>query len=267
MSIEESPGLGDPERRGILMETITAVSYLMSGADIVILRHPESVRLTRSFIDLMVAGGMATEIQEISKNLELQEADLVSISPEPNLTIAGEKKKVAEKAAKPKKAAPKPKKEKKSTKTVSKQAAEKVVELRPKAEEEAKAKVEEEAKRKAEEEAKIKAEDEAKKKAEEEVKIKAEDENKKKAEEEAKAKAEEDNKRKAEEEIKKKAETNEKEKEDLQALRLKRAQEREGLEAGRKVPDGAQVTMTPAQEQHTLTDRLTQNLDRIHRRI
>ena len=66
-----------------------------------------------------------------------------------------------------------------------------------KAEEEAKAKAEAEAKKKAEEEAKAKAEAEAKKKAEEEAKAKAEAEAKKKAEEEAKAKAEAEAKERA----------------------------------------------------------------------
>jgi acetyl-CoA decarbonylase/synthase complex subunit delta len=82
-SIDDAPTLGDPERRGILMETAAAVSYLLSGADVVILRHPESVRLTRLFIELMINGGMATDVEEISKRTELKEADLVSISPEP----------------------------------------------------------------------------------------------------------------------------------------------------------------------------------------
>ncbi|MCJ7596058.1 MAG: acetyl-CoA decarbonylase/synthase complex subunit delta, partial [Desulfobacterales bacterium] len=47
-SIEDAPTAGDPERRGILMETVAAVCYLMAGCDVAILRHPESVRLVRS---------------------------------------------------------------------------------------------------------------------------------------------------------------------------------------------------------------------------
>ncbi len=53
LGIEEAPTLGDPEKRPILMETVAAVCYLLSGSDVVILRHPESVRLIRSFIDMM----------------------------------------------------------------------------------------------------------------------------------------------------------------------------------------------------------------------
>lgn len=85
LNIKEAPTFGDPEKRGILMETVAAVSYLLAGSDVVILRHPESVRLIRSFINLMVRGGSAHDVKEISKRLEKQEADLLSISPDPQL--------------------------------------------------------------------------------------------------------------------------------------------------------------------------------------
>ena len=50
----DDPKLGDAKRRGILMECITAMSMLVAGADILILRHPESVKLMRKMIgDLM----------------------------------------------------------------------------------------------------------------------------------------------------------------------------------------------------------------------
>jgi len=248
-SMEEAPTLGDPERRGILMETVAAVSYLLSGADVVILRHPESVRLTRSFIELMANGGVATDVDEISKRLELKEADLISLSPKPDLTIPEEKAPVKEKVAKPEKkeAAPKPE--------------EKVVELRPKAEE--KLKVEAEEKAKAEAEAKTKAEAEEKAKAEAQAKAKAEAEAKVRVEAAEKAKAE------AEAEAKAKAEAEEKakEKEDLQALRYKRALEREKLEAERKALEGEKIRKTSAAEQLSLVDKLIQDLDRIHRRV
>jgi len=60
------------------------------------------LRLTRAFIDLMINGGVASDVEEISKTLELEEADLISISPEPDLDF-GE----AEAAPKEKSAAPK----------------------------------------------------------------------------------------------------------------------------------------------------------------
>jgi len=100
--IDEGPTMGDPERRAILMESTAAVAYLLGGSDVLILRHPESVRLTKSFIDLMINGGVASDVEEISKRLELEEADLMSISPDPDLDF-GE----AEAAPKEKPAAPK----------------------------------------------------------------------------------------------------------------------------------------------------------------
>jgi acetyl-CoA decarbonylase/synthase complex subunit delta len=47
---EEAPELGDPVQRGVLLESITAQDLLLAGANIVILRHPESVKLVRSLI-------------------------------------------------------------------------------------------------------------------------------------------------------------------------------------------------------------------------
>jgi hypothetical protein len=65
----------------------------------------------------MINGGMASDVQEVSKRLEAQEADLISLSPEPNLDF-GE----PEAAPKPK-AAPKPeKKEEKPAPEVEKKA-------------------------------------------------------------------------------------------------------------------------------------------------
>lgn len=49
-TLEEAPELGDPTQRGVLMEAITAQDLLLAGANIVILRHPESVKLVRSMI-------------------------------------------------------------------------------------------------------------------------------------------------------------------------------------------------------------------------
>jgi acetyl-CoA decarbonylase/synthase complex subunit delta len=266
--IEDAPTLGDPERRGILMETTAAVGYLLAGSDIVILRHPESVRLTRSFIELMINGGMATDVSEISKRLELKEADLVSISPEPNLAIEEKEVPTKEKVAKPKKEEAPPKAEEKVAELKPKKeevkeekaeaeaepkaapkAEEKVAELKPKAEEAAEA----EEKAKAEAEEKARAEEEARKKAEAEAKTKTEELEKARAEAEVKAKAEEEAKAK--------------EKEDLQALRYKRALEREKLEAERKALEGKEIPKTPAKAQMTLVDKLIQDLDRIHRRV
>lgn len=47
---EEDPRMGDEKRRSILMESVTAMSVLLAGADIVVMRHPESVKLVKDMI-------------------------------------------------------------------------------------------------------------------------------------------------------------------------------------------------------------------------
>ena len=47
---EEAPQLGDQAKRGILMEAVTAVSLLLAGSDLLIMRHPEAVKLVKSMI-------------------------------------------------------------------------------------------------------------------------------------------------------------------------------------------------------------------------
>ena len=54
------PSWGDWEQRGINWETMTAVTLLESGADIVVLRHPESVKRVKAAIEELM---MAREIQ------------------------------------------------------------------------------------------------------------------------------------------------------------------------------------------------------------
>jgi len=54
LSLEEAPELGDPEKRAVLMESVAAVDMLLAGADIVVLRHPESLKLVKGFIDKMI---------------------------------------------------------------------------------------------------------------------------------------------------------------------------------------------------------------------
>ena len=46
----EEPRLGDPKKRGILMEAVTAVMLLMAGANILVMRHPEAIRLVKGMI-------------------------------------------------------------------------------------------------------------------------------------------------------------------------------------------------------------------------
>ncbi len=51
ISEKEDPLLGDAKKRGILIECVTAMSALLAGASIVILRHPESMKLIRKMIN------------------------------------------------------------------------------------------------------------------------------------------------------------------------------------------------------------------------
>ena len=47
---EEAPALGDAKKRGILMEAVTAVILLLAGADVLVMRHPEAIKLVREMI-------------------------------------------------------------------------------------------------------------------------------------------------------------------------------------------------------------------------
>ena len=261
--VEEAPILGDPERRAILMEAVAAVSYLMSGSDILILRHPESVRMVRSFIDLAIDGGTAADVVGIKKSLADVNIDYAAIAPEPDLTIEEEaakpapaKKAPAVKEVKPAPPAAAKKPAVKAAPEPAKPAvAEAKAEITEDAAADAKAKAEEETKAKAEEEAKARAAEEAKAKAEEAAKIKAEDEARRKAEEAARAEA------------KAQAETRAKREAEEASVRQKRAAEREALTAKRKAAATEdQVSVTPADQQTSKTDKMLDRLNRIHRR-
>jgi len=262
-SVDEAPVLGDPERRGILMEAVAAVIYLLSGSNVLIMRHPEAVRLTKTFIDLALNGGSAMDVASISKQMADIDVDFASLAPEPDLTLEGEEPKKAEPAKKEppkaeKKAAPK-------KKPAAKKAAPKKEEVKEvdKAEAEAKAKADAEAKAKAEEEAKAKAEEDAKAKAEAEAKAKAEAEAKAKADAEAKAKAEAQ--AKAEAEAKAKAEAVAKREAEEQSIREQRAKEREDRLA-KKEAAPEKVSMTAAKEQKSKANKMLGRLKRMHKR-
>jgi acetyl-CoA decarbonylase/synthase complex subunit delta len=252
-SLEDAPTLGDPEKRGIMMESVAAACYLMAGSDVVILRHPESVRLVRSFIDRMVKGGAATDVKPVAKKLPLKEADLLAISPQPQTAVG--KEEAPAKAARP---AAAPKKEEKPKASPAKPA-DKVVELKPKAEE-AKPKAEPDAKTKAEAEAKAKAEAEARAKAEAEARAKKEAEDKVKAE--AAAKERDELQALREKRAKEKAAAQDKD----QAREEKRAEEKEAAAAERKAREEEKAAKRLAKEPETMVDRLAKQLDRIHRR-
>ena len=260
-TVEDAPELGDPERRAILMEAVGGVSYLMSGSSTLIMRHPESIKLVKAFIELACDGGSATDVAPIEKRCDDVEIDFAAMAPEVDLTIEEEKKA----AAPAKKAAPAAKKEapKPEAKPEPKKAAPKAeapkAEAKPEAKVEAKADPEAEAKARAEAEAKAKAEAEAKARAEVEAKAKAEADAKAKAEADAKAKIEAE--KQAERDAAKAREAEE------EAIRLKRAAEKEAHAASRDAKATTTVAKTAAAVQITELERIIANLDRIHKRV
>jgi acetyl-CoA decarbonylase/synthase complex subunit delta len=258
---KEAPTLGDPEKRGILMEAVGAVSYLLAGSDILIMRHPEAVRLVKSFIDLLADGGPAAKVESIKKRLDDVTIDYKKLSPEPNLTIEEEKGKKAEPAKK--EAAPKAEAKPAAVKAEVKAAPAPKAEAPAAPKADAKAKVQDDsaAKAKAEADAKVKAEADAKAKADAEAKAKSDAEAKAKAESAAKAKAESDAKAKADADARAKKEAEE------EALREMRAKEREERIASKKASPGKKVAMTAAAEQQSELDRMLERLNRIHRRL
>ncbi len=194
LSAADAPTLGDPEKRGILMEAVGAVTYLMAGSDILIMRHPEAIRMAKAFIDILSDGGCATDVAPIKKQLDDVNLNLAALSPAPNLTIEEEKAKApaAAKAEAPKagRKNPRPLPPKSKSKAGaatrsqtcrSTRSGYGCLEAKAKADAEAKAKADAEASAKAAAAAKAKAEADAKAKADAEARVKAEAEAKAKA--------------------------------------------------------------------------------------
>ena len=53
--MEEDPKLGDAKKRGIFMEAMSATVLLLGGADVLIMRHPEAIKLVRDIIAELTA--------------------------------------------------------------------------------------------------------------------------------------------------------------------------------------------------------------------
>jgi acetyl-CoA decarbonylase/synthase complex subunit delta len=266
LTAAEAPTLGDPEKRAVLMEAVGAVAYLMAGSDVLMMRHPESVRLVKSYIDLVYDGGTASNVAGIQKQLAAVDVDLLALSPEPDLTIVEEKKAApAKKEAAPpeKKATPAAKKEaapqppkKAAAPAAPAAAAAPKVEAAP----EAQVKVQAAAAAKAEAEAAAKA------KADAEAAAKAKADAQARAAEETKAKAEAEAKAKAEAEVRKAAEQKAKIEAELEEIRQKRAKERAEMSAKRVAAEKETVKKTPAAAQKSMVDKMIDNLNWIHRR-
>jgi acetyl-CoA decarbonylase/synthase complex subunit delta len=56
ISQEEAPLLGDPAKRGVLLEAMTALMLLLAGGDILIMRHPDAVQLVRGYVNDLMEG-------------------------------------------------------------------------------------------------------------------------------------------------------------------------------------------------------------------
>ncbi len=50
ISEQDDPRMGDPRKRGILLEAMSAMCLLLAGADILIMRHPDSIKLVKDMI-------------------------------------------------------------------------------------------------------------------------------------------------------------------------------------------------------------------------
>jgi len=46
----EDPKMGDTKKRGILLEAMSAMTLLLAGADVLVMRHPEAIKLIREMI-------------------------------------------------------------------------------------------------------------------------------------------------------------------------------------------------------------------------
>jgi acetyl-CoA decarbonylase/synthase, CODH/ACS complex subunit delta len=282
--LDEDPLLGDPERRAIMMEAVGAVSYLMAGSDILIMRHPESIRMVKAFIELLMDGGSAKDIAGVNKLMSDVDVDLAGLAPEPDLSIeeekgakapAAKKAEAPEAEAKPA-AAPKPEaKPAEAPEAEAKPAAAPKPEAKPAEAPKAEAKPAaapeppkpevDEAAQKADAEAKAKADAEAKAKADADAKAKAEADAEARKAADAKAKQEAEEKAQREAEEKEKAEAAKREADEA-AIRQKRAEEREKRATEVKTTAEADVPKTAAAIQKSALDKMIDQLNRIHRK-
>jgi acetyl-CoA decarbonylase/synthase, CODH/ACS complex subunit delta len=51
----EDPKLGDARKRGIMLEAMSAMSLLLAGGDILVMRHPEAIKLIREMVGDLTA--------------------------------------------------------------------------------------------------------------------------------------------------------------------------------------------------------------------
>ncbi|MBE0586371.1 MAG: acetyl-CoA synthase, partial [Desulfofustis sp.] len=261
-SVEEAPLLGDPEKRAILMEAVGAVAYVLCGSNILIMRHPESIRLVKAYIKALLAGGSVAEVAPIEKRLASVAVDFAALAPPLDLSIEEEKKGAVpvKKEAPAKKQAPAQAAAASAPPAAAAAPKKEAAAAKPAAPEvDSKAAAEAAAKEKAEAEVKAKADAEAKAKADAEAKVKAEQQAKAKAEAEAEAQKEAEKKAAADARAARDAEEKE--------LRAKRAKERAELAAKRTAVPVVEGVITPAAIQKTEQQKILEMLDRFHKRV
>ena len=262
LSNEEAPTLGDAAKRGVLMEGVGAVSYLLAGSDVLIMRHPDAARMIKQCIHLLISGDTAISPADLTAKYKAINVKPSGDYPEIVKTAiaaapAKEEKKAEAKAkeatAKPAPAA-KPAAAPKPAEAAKPAAAAAPPKEAPKADPEA------EAKAQAEAEAKAKAEVEAKAKAAAAAKAQVELEAKAQAEAEAKAKTEAEKKAKIEAQAQAQAAED--------ALAAARAAERAKRDAGKEAhgAEGPKV-MKAAEIQLSPVEKLLAQINRANKRI
>jgi acetyl-CoA decarbonylase/synthase complex subunit delta len=208
---DEAPELGDSMTRGMLMEATEAVALLLAGSDILILRHPETVKLVKAFLEAMLAEPAARAEKKTGRG----KIEPIAAAPKPAAAAAPKP------AAKPEAKEPPKPEAKPSAEAAAEKAGEKKPDLKVAEKPEPAAEPAPAASTEETEQAKAKAAADA------EAKKKAEAEAKKKAEEEAKAKAAAEAKAQELAEEKARREASQKQMEEVQELRKKRREERE----------------------------------------
>jgi len=52
---DDELNMGDARKRGILLEAMSAAVLLMAGGDVMVMRHPEAIKLVREIIAELTA--------------------------------------------------------------------------------------------------------------------------------------------------------------------------------------------------------------------
>lgn len=68
---ENNPEWGDIKKRGILWEAITGLSFILAGCDVLVIRHPSSMKLLKEIIgELMGDGGVKIKIDKVKEEIK-----------------------------------------------------------------------------------------------------------------------------------------------------------------------------------------------------